>query len=1228
MNRLRTFFTLALCLALWGTLPANAAGKAEVWSYPSSNPKLTSFSGSGTASSPYLIQSAQQLANLAYIVTDGNDDVTGKHFKLTSDIYLNDFTVSPTGTLTANGDLKEWTPIGEHGFFRDDDFQGVFDGNGHTIYGLYMKEQAKRAYVGLFGSTEDAVVKNLTLKNVYIYTEKTEASHPLIGALVGRSLSSTFTNVGVEGCYMYCNFNTDNSDMCYGGLIGKGQNDITLNDCFFSGYMYMLTGNSVHAGGLLGAYFTTGFHSYTTLRLTGCRTAGLLMATYQGGQTVNMGGLLGKTDTPVRIYITECLNNLTLRADNDKDSKMSLVSAYNLSPYATEVRRSANLGNITFTSNQIWYSHMGLTGKCVNGYYDCVNYGRYILPNKRNASRITITPGYNCLYHLDNKQNLIVWKEAAPPFALGSEDTYDSNGTECSAAELESKHYMLYDILNADLEENVWGNFKLTYEDKTYTLPIPIACGGVSTSLYCNEDGQYQISSETDLRMLQDMISKNTNADKSYLLTTDLNLSGSEALEQIGDDNHPFRGTFDGNGHVISGLTVKGCALFGNLSGTVKNLALVDMTFTGDNPHCAPLAYKAGGSADASILNCYAGGTITLIDNTNDGTTLAGLLYEASDNKVSIKNSYFRGIMANTTDVSTQGHFYYGLVGSNKIGTSLTLNDCYAYFNFSDTLGLGAGIMADNTSVNFDEANCRYLCPRFDGSDGKVTDNDALAACFKDKEGWLTGACRPVLAGARHYALTSYDGKTVYADAIPFDDESTSNDIWCHELTDQTATDQLLWALPKVAFCDKDKNENYLINCQLTDGVPFRYAPPAGTVTNGQMHFPLTFEGDYAIKLMCLPATLHKSDLPDDMYLLVLGKAFGTVEDGYSAYAVECDSVPAGFPFIVYAEKKPTETIDVVLRGYVVSEPQTEAEQDGQTFEAGPIGTFDTKHVDQGCSSFEILDNGVTLKHEENIDVPPFGAYFDTDAAVSCDGGVMLDENSNYIGDVIDHYKNRKVAVYLKRELYASGWNTLCVPFDMSDVEIANRYGVGTVVEQFSGITDDGNGTCTLNFTKVTSIEAGKCYLIKPKNDERKWIQLDSRTICAEPGSTEYDSSNGQYTVSFNGTFERKALTGNRYKGTYFTQDNTVYKVANGRTILMNGFRCWIETSVANTFTQARIVHADGTTSIAHIVESASDGNRRIYNIQGIETDSPADNSIYIENGRKYVKGSSVTNRR
>ncbi len=199
MNRFK-ILVLTLSLILIGTLPILADSKAESWNYPSSNPKLSSFQGSGSASSPYLIQSAQDLANLAYIVTDANNDVTGKYFKMTRDIYLNDFTVDAEGKISANGDLKSWTPIGEYGIVWDDDFQGIFDGDGHTIYGLYINESSSRPYIGLFGSTEDAIIKNLTIQNAYIHRNTSNYEDCVIGTLVGSALNSTFTNVGVKGC--------------------------------------------------------------------------------------------------------------------------------------------------------------------------------------------------------------------------------------------------------------------------------------------------------------------------------------------------------------------------------------------------------------------------------------------------------------------------------------------------------------------------------------------------------------------------------------------------------------------------------------------------------------------------------------------------------------------------------------------------------------------------------------------------------------------------------------------------------------------------------------------------------------------------------------------------------------------------------------------------------------------------------------------------------------------
>mgnify|MGYP003197044745 FL=1 len=63
-------------------------------------------------------------------------------------------------------------------------FTASFNGNGHTIYGLYIdtKEDAQ----GLFGEAEycgyESSIKNLTIKNAYI------KGGSRVGAIVGESL--------------------------------------------------------------------------------------------------------------------------------------------------------------------------------------------------------------------------------------------------------------------------------------------------------------------------------------------------------------------------------------------------------------------------------------------------------------------------------------------------------------------------------------------------------------------------------------------------------------------------------------------------------------------------------------------------------------------------------------------------------------------------------------------------------------------------------------------------------------------------------------------------------------------------------------------------------------------------------------------------------------------------------------------------------------------------------
>ncbi|MEE1057596.1 MAG: GLUG motif-containing protein [Acutalibacteraceae bacterium] len=129
----------------------------------------------------YLISNAGELFWFADYVNDVTGDV---HAKLTKDININEgFTFNSDGTYTSTiegATLREWTPI--------DDLYGDFDGQGHTISGVYCVSE--NTYVGFFGYTGYYPIKNLILANSYFKGNST------VGAIAGYS-QAEISNCGV-----------------------------------------------------------------------------------------------------------------------------------------------------------------------------------------------------------------------------------------------------------------------------------------------------------------------------------------------------------------------------------------------------------------------------------------------------------------------------------------------------------------------------------------------------------------------------------------------------------------------------------------------------------------------------------------------------------------------------------------------------------------------------------------------------------------------------------------------------------------------------------------------------------------------------------------------------------------------------------------------------------------------------------------------------------------------
>ncbi|MBR4785928.1 MAG: hypothetical protein IK012_11865 [Fibrobacter sp.] len=143
--------------------------------------------GSGSEGNPYVIKTAEQLANLSYVIGAGDEKYKGKHFKLDADIILNEGEIIDSAGIPvdSSADFLKWTPIGKS---NEIPFTGHFDGNGHTISGMFVK--TKGTYNGLFGYC-DCTIKNLTIENSWITGDN--VSGGIVGAVSGNAVLENIT---------------------------------------------------------------------------------------------------------------------------------------------------------------------------------------------------------------------------------------------------------------------------------------------------------------------------------------------------------------------------------------------------------------------------------------------------------------------------------------------------------------------------------------------------------------------------------------------------------------------------------------------------------------------------------------------------------------------------------------------------------------------------------------------------------------------------------------------------------------------------------------------------------------------------------------------------------------------------------------------------------------------------------------------------------------------------
>ncbi len=630
----------------------------------------------------YTLDTAEQLCGFA--VLSQSATFSGKTIRLGNDIKVNKKTIDRSSLASG---LREWKSIGSSSSL----FAGTFDGQGHTISGLYQSATAN--YAGLFAATDEgSTVRDLKLTNSYFVSDA-----GYMGSIAGQGagiFDTIYSNAVVEG-----------AGTQIGGLIGRvnkvGTSEHMINNCWFDGEVVLTyaTNEKVYGGGIAGA-FVQG-----TLDITNCLNTGSVTHVSATDLTSNtnyyVGGMCGAVMNASVLRISNCFNagELTAVLENGTKDAQKVISA------AVGYVASGNSSKKT-TINRFFY-----IGECCNSLIKQPSGKSYITFNGSNVfDTIDDISGKNSYIDaVDNKNNKLDFYSSSNP-----------NGawvvTEDNIPALKSFTDEWIDVAwYYDTEDYDGGNH-------TFEVSTPEEFYGFSA-----------ISQEYSFENDTVNLCNNVTLDK---------VEGREWTPIGSSVDNAFQGTFNGNGKTIRGIHVtlndssNYIGLFGWVAdATIKNFTLSDSTFTGNAMAMGAIAGNGDGTlvniyCDNSVIiettstvtvggmfgrvqdplqttnadriantlltvsNCWFDGKIKQTIGVNSTATSGGIVGYLIHGAANIENCLFTGDMDCAKTASGNKHLYVGGIFGKANGTSAT------NFSIKNSLGAGSKIKATVNGCN------------------------------------------------------------------------------------------------------------------------------------------------------------------------------------------------------------------------------------------------------------------------------------------------------------------------------------------------------------------------------------------------------------------------------------------------------------------------------------------------------------------------------------------------
>lgn len=650
----------------------------------------------------YLINNERDLERLAAYVNSGHD-ATGKTFKQNANI-----------TLTA-----AHTSIG--GYFEGNSryFKGTYDGNNKKISELTVTAPYSN-YQGLFGNTQKAVIKNVTLANCNITGKQctggivgyasastaienchvrgnilaTASNASDHGGIVGSATATSITNCTVTGTGT---ISTSVSNDNYGGIVGAANYDVVITSCENAA---KISGDGQKHGGIVGR------DNNGSNKFKYCLNTGVV----KGNQYV--GAIAGERYSPSNFDHCYYSNQSTIKAFGTSSGSNNYTGHGEV---AYVVTLGENISKIEFAEQTVISS--ALSGK---KYYAKGDWTLTLTPNQTDVTFVSYVCEGGTLSDLttaDGTHKLTITdKDVTISALVSNNDATDVNGVTIAAipdmrwrgnnvsvvvptitvTNGETPLVLGTDYLVACSNNTAIGeatitikginNYKGTTTKKFNIVDFPLQDASAANSA----SNPYLITTAEDLEALASIVNTGSRLGGYYKQSADITLTNEHTA--IGNSsNTSFRGVYDGDNNVIKGLLInqpKG--RYHGLFGRAKNATITNVII--ENCDITAKDYVGGicgYASETTISNCKVSGAIKTADGV-DGMYHGGIAGSIYDKPISS--------CVNTASVkgnNSKSQYYGGIVGE---GSWTIITDCFNAGIVEGTLYVGSIVGSNGAS--------------------------------------------------------------------------------------------------------------------------------------------------------------------------------------------------------------------------------------------------------------------------------------------------------------------------------------------------------------------------------------------------------------------------------------------------------------------------------------------------------------------------------------------------